>query len=1117
MAAEDKEYSALAVVIQELGRYYNVRSKSDFINKLIDLNTNQPAEGPPQTIAAQVKALQESPPEHALGQLFLDVTEGSAPIKQLLKKMEDVVKGADAATKAKLSGLFQIVYEPTALSSNELKAFAKPLVKRSGEAGDQSYTGAYAFVQTEATDHFGPGNPDPPPYEGEYADIWEPAKQGSLKNMMYTLTVDEALADRQSRARALGRPANEETPQPAENYLGVNENATAVGTKTKPNIMTVCINDPQLSPATKDSSAVSLWLSYIPTLEMSRCQVFLDVQIITNRPPVEDIGGEQKISTLSLLQFLEGNRTAVADEITTHAVNASLLSSPQYEDPPGNEPPQFASAGMELFTAPQTLVNANDFSGTPDAGIITGDESAQAQQASKGPNIAPRAATVLDRFRPLATMTGFSLDVQPAGGMMSMKTATLQITLHDRSRLAEMSQLIKPDIYGDTELMITYGWSHPDGKNFAGETYLNPFAALSNVMRVTEKFKVRNSSFSFDESGQVEISLDLYTVSEVALDVNDISKGPGVADASRQVNELIRTIRQIRRRLNPPGQQGSDDVVGETWINDVTSVNSIANMDDETKTAMRNWRANVRTSGASADTTELVAAYDGLFGTNGQGGAMSTLKRTIRQALNRKQEIILSPDSGDPYWMPILHDRYIDRRGRRTATKTFTPVKNHIADPRTSRAAGRLKTQREAIVGESDPKKARQAMINAPNKYVSLGKLVATYVLGPLASAEMFDEIHVFYYTFNQHASYVANRNIASFPINYIEFSAELEKLTRETAYVPLKRFLGMVNSKFIAKTYSDAYGMSDMYTPNDDGAMQLADTYKDSPTAFNDEKQIRLGRAYGHTDSASAPATRQKFKKPRLAMTTQVVTSNNPDADQKRPAKDITILKIHIYDKSCTPFNTMQDLLKASQNESMGTLNTTAREVLQTPAAQRTAEQRAQLTTVMESTGLVQAANANVSPVQYQVKGGLNAIKNFVRGAMPSVIYGSQHSGIIDASVSSMNDPQMASIHMLRSGTSSSRTPGQTRAAGLPLRVSPVEVSLKIYGCPVVNFGQQFFIDFGTGTTVDNVYAVTGVKHNLAPGEFTTDLTLIALDAYGAYESALSTVAQAMQTTSET
>ena len=212
-----------------------------------------------------------------------------------------------------------------------------------------------------------------------------------------------------------------------------------------------------------------------------------------------------------------------------------------------------------------------------------------------------------------------------------------------------------------------------------------------------------------------------------------------------------------------------------------------------------------------------------------------------------------------------------------------------------------------------------------------------------------------------------------------------------------------------------------------------------------------------------------------------------------------------------------MQDLLKASQNESMGTLNSEARETLRTPADQRTAEQRTAVTEAMKSTGLIQASPKPTNPVQYQVKGGLNAIKNFVRSTMPSIIYGSQFSGVIDASVSSMNDPQMATIHMLRSGKSDARTPGQTRAAGLPLRVSPVEVSLKVYGCPVVNFGQQFFIDFGTGTTIDNVYAVTGIKHSLGPGEYSTDLTLVALDAYGAYESALSVVSSALQTTTET
>jgi hypothetical protein len=51
----------------------------------------------------------------------------------------------------------------------------------------------------------------------------------------------------------------------------------------------------------------------------------------------------------------------------------------------------------------------------------------------------------------------------------------------------------------------------------------------------------------------------------------------------------------------------------------------------------------------------------------------------------------------------------------------------------------------------------------------------------------------------------------------------------------------------------------------------------------------------------------------------------------------------------------------------------------------------------------------------------------------------------------------------------------------------------------------QQFFIDLGTGTTVDNLYNITGLTHNIAPGKFTTEMKFTFADAYGKYESSQS------------
>ena len=57
---------------------------------------------------------------------------------------------------------------------------------------------------------------------------------------------------------------------------------------------------------------------------------------------------------------------------------------------------------------------------------------------------------------------------------------------------------------------------------------------------------------------------------------------------------------------------------------------------------------------------------------------------------------------------------------------------------------------------------------------------------------------------------------------------------------------------------------------------------------------------------------------------------------------------------------------------------------------------------------------------------------------------------------------------------------------------VFPNTVSLSLVGMPMMTRGQTLFIDFGTNTSLDNIYTVKSVNHNISAGEFNTDLELV-------------------------
>lgn len=70
--------------------------------------------------------------------------------------------------------------------------------------------------------------------------------------------------------------------------------------------------------------------------------------------------------------------------------------------------------------------------------------------------------------------------------------------------------------------------------------------------------------------------------------------------------------------------------------------------------------------------------------------------------------------------------------------------------------------------------------------------------------------------------------------------------------------------------------------------------------------------------------------------------------------------------------------------------------------------------------------------------------------------------------------------------------------------------------GCPLATMAQHYFIDFNTGTTLDNLYIVTGLTHQITPGKFETSWQFGYADGYGRYEGAPNIVEQIKKLSSD-
>jgi flagellar biosynthesis chaperone FliJ len=84
--------------------------------------------------------------------------------------------------------------------------------------------------------------------------------------------------------------------------------------------------------------------------------------------------------------------------------------------------------------------------------------------------------------------------------------------------------------------------------------------------------------------------------------------------------------------------------------------------------------------------------------------------------------------------------------------------------------------------------------------------------------------------------------------------------------------------------------------------------------------------------------------------------------------------------------------------------------------------------------------------------------------------------------------------------------SPGEVSAenldTGVPMQILPAQLSISTIGCPLFNPMQRFFIDFGTGTSLDSVYFVTAVDTTIGKDGYKTDLKMSYGQGFATYVS---------------
>jgi len=826
------------------------------------------------------------------------------------------------------------------------------------------------------------------------------------------------------------------------------------GAAQPPRVSVILSRSPFFSPMTRNTKRAEVFLNSMPNTVLAQLVPLMQVEFDFKRSPSDSL------QSPGLLRFLLGG----AKRSSMGASTTAMVEGNEFVDLATANPTELDHAGMELFTSPQTLVN-------PQPNLDVGTNGV-------------RYTDVLDPFRPFMSLDHVTITSKPSGaGFFCYKQANMTLKLHDRSRLAEISDLIRVNIYQGVTLWLTYGWRAPvrTGQNLY-------FDYVNNNLLMREPYFIKNSSFSFDQNGTVTINLELFTkgVSEVR-DLKITDQYGDMGFVTGEIKSLIEQISRYRRQLKLDSPTGLNKEIRAYQILDAAEVGEFPNLkpDDIQKNiaALKKGLSSKKDIDKDA-LTGLVTALQGLYKADGN---------KTKFVHKERYEKVVTKTVGE------MFDEV------RTGPDPFLP------------ASGKGLGEELTALCDSVNKGSKQ------RKVVSFGKMFSVFALRAVSSLHSaFDEVQVFFYNINEQAGPVSNHAIAEFPIKIDDFMSQFTDMVKERGSdrVKLEDFMALIVDVQFTDPRAIGYGFSDLYQPWKKG----------------DEPQLKKGKdSEGQFESRHADYIKKygPFRQPQIEMYVEMShekVSDDGDNDilqmmsysavdaASQPIRTSQgkatrkIMRFHVYDKQTSPYRTAAQLLRSEDNDGFIHLN----QNVDSYAATYHQPAGATLQAISAATKAKFKADKNSGVISVTELGSFGTnqqIKDVISKTVPTIRFGANGSTITSVNVTSKANPLVGTRNLLNSQAKRNTAhPNGSGDLGIPLRVIPAQLTMTTKGCPLATMAQQYFIDFQTGTTLDNLYILTHLSHNFSPGKFETQWTFAYSDGYGVFEGAPNVVDQLAQ-----
>ena len=861
-----------------------------------------------------------------------------------------------------------------------------------------------------------------------------------------------------------------------------------------PNVYAANVYNPFLGPTTRDTGPIEIFMNAIPTLEFSRCVPYINLDVITTRKEVGDTAGSP---SLSMIGFLNPSARGTADNAMLGAQTTRVASE-------ATDLGIGIKSGIELFVMPQTLVNLGD--------------------------TASEFTPVIDRLRPLASIDNFSLSTKLQGGTLAFTTGRIEITVFDRSRLREVAAFVRPDLYGTTFLDITHGWSHPDG----GMTSSNTFGKFLNALKTETRYRVSNSSYAFEEGGKIKITLSVQSMGSIDL----LYLGPNkVSQPLKELNQVVRALNAAIAEAKNAGT--TTDVKQFDFINTIKSPNdalSAAAGEEglkKIKEALNNKKIK------DPDIKKLLTDLWGNLAKNtGAVGAVQNASSQNYTAIINNLPVLLSTTNesanakvdGDPFATEFISDSF----------NRFAALNDNNV------------VTADDGVGTFAKTKGFLDQLN----YVSYGSAFMKMVVDPLVASKQYDEIQTVFYPFNSFAGAVHDLPISCFPIEKDRLIKAVTEFSKKVPNISSQQMIAIFQDKFTGYKASRAYLMTGFYNTDKTDASQDVEALDRStagtpvkatvtpaapapapaPAAVKSAVTYTKGKAIDSTKTfekrlKEVGIPELKFVMPRVEVAVEaskLLDQNGfPITDDKGNTK--TLLKIHVYDASMDPHQTLTDIISASNDSGLG--------IIAVPVANfnaavvgdksldnlKTARDKYGITAVIEAgigkglleaidikTGLpvssekatADAATDAATGIYLRIKDNYAQVKELVSAGMPTITYGSSMSAVTSAALATGGNAALSNVLLQRAFAAPGEAAPDNVDSGVPMQITPASLSISTFGCPLFYPMQRFFVDFGTGTSIDSAYYVISTESTIGSSGYKTDLKLSYSAGFATYVS---------------